>query len=196
MHVYGDNGSRLKALGLVAVISVIFSIAAERVFNGLGIGPSWLVSAPAVAASFGIVYGFVERTAWRWRALRAVGIIDTLPVAGKYRGELASSYGGTRLPVELEVEQSWTRISVRLKVLESESSTSLSLAATLHREGVSRSRLTYFYRNTVRPTVADSDMNDHDGTAEIVIDTGAGTATGRYYNYRGRQGNLDLSKRA
>jgi hypothetical protein len=57
-----------------------------------------------------------------------------------------------------------------------------------------RARLTYTYRNQPRPGVADADMNDHDGTAEVVIDTRTGELTGRYFNFRGRQGAVTLTR--
>jgi hypothetical protein len=52
----------------------------------------------------------------------------------------------------------------------------------------------YTYRNQTRPGVADQDMNDHDGTAEVVIDTQTGELHGRYFNFRGRQGTLTLTR--
>jgi hypothetical protein len=37
-------------------------------------------------------------------------------------------------------------------------------------------------------------MNDHDGTAEVVLDGVTGELTGRYFNFRGRQGTLSLTR--
>jgi hypothetical protein len=54
-------------------------------------------------------------------------------------------------------------------VLPPTSSTSYSITAALATEGHHHTRLTYTYRNQTRPGVADVDMNDHDGTAEVVV---------------------------
>ncbi len=151
-------------------------------------------SAPTVAAVFGILYGVLDKWAWRWRVLRATSVITTPVVSGNYVGLLRSSYNGTERAIVLDVEQSWTRIVIRFSVTDVQSSDSISLAAAVTDIGQHHARLTYVYRNTVRPGLADADMNDHDGTAELTLDTKAGSATGRYYNYRGRQGTLALTR--
>ncbi len=45
------------------------------------------------------------------------------------------------------------------------------VSATAHRQA----RPTYTHRNQTRPGVTHADMNDHDETAEIVIDSVTGT---------------------
>ena len=194
MHVYSYGSSRVRPLGLIAFLAVLLAIGANLLLEWLQLGPPWLISAPTVAASFAILYGLYETSAWRWRLLRLLQVADTPNVSGTYEGELVSSYNGTRLPVRIEIEQSWTRIIVRFTVVNPSSSDSISLAAALTPIGRSQARLTYTYRNLVRPGIADPDMNDHDGTAELTIDINAGVARGRYYNYRGRQGMLQLSR--
>lgn len=194
MHAYSFAGDRLRAFGLIAFLAVIFAITANTVSDKVGLGPPWLVSAPTVAAVFGILYGVVDKWAWRWPLLRVTGVINTPVVSGHYEGRLRSSYQNTELPITIDIEQTWTRLIVRLKVLSPQSSDSISLAAALRDVGQHRAQLTYVYRNTVRPGFAEPDMNDHDGTAELTIDAVDHTATGRYYNYRGRQGTLELTQ--
>lgn len=195
MHAYSYSGDRIKAFGLMAFLAVVLAIAINAVATWLGLGPPWLVSAPTVAAVFGILYGIVDKWAWRWKVLQAVGVITTPDVSGKYKGMLRSSYHNTERQIEVDIEQSWTRIVVRFFVLTGESSESISLAAALQEVGHRHARLTYMYRNTVRPGYADPDMNDHDGTAELTVNLDAQQADGRYYNFRGRQGALQLSSR-
>jgi hypothetical protein len=194
MHAYSHGDERGRALGLIAFLSVVLSIALNVVYEWLHVGPAWLLSAPTVAATFGILYGLLERFAWRWSLLRALGIVATPIVEGHYVGQLVSSYQQVTLPVRIEIEQTWTRLVVRFKVTEPASSESISLAASLGDIGRHQARLTYSYRNTIRPGVAERDMNDHDGTAELSIDAATGLASGRYYNYRGRQGTLALQR--
>ena len=195
MHAYSYSGDRLRAFGLIAFLAVIIAILANAAADAMNLGPDWLVSAPTVVAVFGILYGVVDKWAWRWRLLRTTGVITTPVVAGRYTGELRSSYnGGTDLAIAIDIEQTWTRIVVRLRVPTAQTSESISLAAALNEVGQRQARLTYMYRNTVRPGFAEPDMSDHDGTAELTIDTSSGAADGRYYNHRGRQGTLRLTR--
>ncbi|HEY1215003.1 MAG TPA: hypothetical protein VGE93_15335 [Bryobacteraceae bacterium] len=194
MHVYSSNDSRTSALGTISLCAVVVSIAANILFSKITFLPGWIISAPTVAASFGLLYKALDQYAWRWDALRKIGIIEVPVVDGKYVGELVSSYQGVRIPVSIRIDQTWTRIAIRFDVLAPATSTSYSITAGLGRDGHNDARLTYTYRNQTRPGVADADMNDHDGTAEIVIDCKTGKLSGRYFNFRGRQGTLDLMK--
>ncbi|MEH1058765.1 hypothetical protein V6U89_26580 [Micromonospora sp. CPCC 206171] len=194
MHVYSSSDNRTSALGAIAVGAVLLAIGANVAFQALGIGPAWLFSPPAVAASFGLLYHAMDTRAWRWAPLHRLGVIQVPVLAGVYDGQLISSYQQTTLPVRICIDQSWTKIAVRFDVLPPTSSTSYSITAALADVGHHHARLTYTYRNQTRPGVAEADMNDHDGTAEVVIDTRTGQLTGRYFNFRGRQGTLTLTR--
>jgi hypothetical protein len=196
MHAYSYSGDRLRAFGLLAFLAVVVAIGANALAEKFQLGPPWLISAPTVAAAFGLLYSAMDRWAWKWRALRAVGVANTPIVAGHYVGTLRSSWDVTTdIPIVIDVDQSWNRLIVRFEVTGGrQSSQSFSLAASLNDTGQHQARLTYMYRNSVRPGHADADMNDHDGTAELEVDTTTGMVSGRYYNYRGRQGTLELSR--
>lgn len=86
-----------------------------------------------------------------------------------------------------------TAIAVRFEVTGTSTSTSRSVTAGLDQSGHQRACLTYTYRNQASPGVAPEGLNDHDGTAELHID-GDGQMRGRYYNLRGRNGSLHLTK--
>lgn len=195
MHVYSYSGDRLRALGLLAFLAVVVAIGGNALADVAHLGPPWLVSVPTVAAAFGLLYGALDRWAWRWQLLRKAGVISTPIVEGHYEGTLRSSWqGGTDVPVSVGIDQTWSRLVVRLEVPGAQTSQSISLAATLNDSGPRHAQLTYMYRNTVRPGFAAPDMADHDGTAELTVDATTGTARGRYYTYRGRQGTIDLRR--
>lgn len=194
MHVYSSNENHTSALGTIALIAVLIAIATNAAFDALGVGPAWLVSPPAVAAAFGLIHRFVDTVAWRWPVLHRLGLIQVPVLQDIYNGQLVSSYQQTTLPVRICIDQTWTKIVVRFDVLPPTSSTSYSIAAALGAEGHQHTRLTYTYRNQTRPGIAEVDMSDHDGTAEVVINSRTGELTGRYFNFRGRQGTLTLTR--
>lgn len=193
MHSYASSSNRSKPLGLLAVCSVAAAIALQAVFDHLKIGPAWLLSPPTVGGSFGLLFLLVDRWAWRWPLLRKPGIIDTPIVEGTYEGLLRTSWDGSTREVRVKIDQTWTQIAIQFEVLAKKTSTSYSVAAAVETLGHTDARLTYTYRNQIRPGVADDDMKDHDGTAEVTI-SGAGAMSGRYYNFRGRQGTLELTR--
>ncbi|GIG03025.1 hypothetical protein [Catellatospora citrea] len=195
MHVYSSSDSRTSALGFIAVCAVLLAIGTNLAFTALKVEPAWLFSAPTVAASYGLLYKLVDQYLWKWGPLQRLGIIEVPVIDGTYTGQLVSSYMGRTLPVRIRVDQTWTRIAVRFDVLEPASSTSYSIAAGLGRDGHNDARLTYTYRNQTRPGVAEVDMNDHDGTAELTVDCVTGEMSGRYFNFRGRQGTLMLNRK-
>lgn len=197
MHVYSTADSRTSALGSIAVAAVVFAVAANAVTEWLHIGPAWLISAPSVAAAYGLLYQALERFAWRWQIIRKLGLVETPVIDGVYEGFLISSYQQKKVSVRLRVDQTWSRISVRLEVLgPAQTSTSYSVTAGLGRDGHNDARLTYTYRNQTRPGVAEADMSDHDGTAEISFSGRGGDVSGRYYNFRGRQGTISLKRQS
>ena len=57
MHAYsGDDRDRTAALGVMAVLAVLIAIGVNWVFSQVTAIPPWLVSAPAVAGVFGLLY--------------------------------------------------------------------------------------------------------------------------------------------
>jgi hypothetical protein len=189
VHTYSATDTRLKAYGLLASLAVVLAWAANAVADCLGVGPAWLVSSPTVAASFYLLHRFTDATAWRWLSLHRAGIIATPVIDGVYGGHLVSSYDRSKeVPIKLTVSQRWTAISIEMEVTGRTTSRSESVAASLDPQGHSGAHLTYTYKNAVQPATADPDMRDHDGTADLDFDIATGTATGKYYNARGRKG--------
>lgn len=194
MHAYASGGNRGPAIGMIAVLALVVAVVGNWFTEGVGLVPAWLVSAPTVAGSFGLLYQLLEHSAWKWSILHRMRLIDVPVIEGIYEGELLSSYETTRVPVRLCIDQTWSRLAVRFEVVSPATSTSYSVAAGLSSAGHHHARLVYTYRNQPKPGVADDDMRDHDGTADVVIDTLSGEITGRYFNFRGRQGSLSLQR--
>ena len=194
MHRYSSDDKRMPTLAMIAIGAVVLAIMANAVVERLGVGPAWLFSAPAVAACFSLLYRAMDTAVWRWPLLHRLGVVCVPVLQGTYEGQLVSSHAQTTRQVRVCIDQTWTRIAIRLDVFAPTSSTSGSTTAGIFADGHFRSRLTYTYKNQIRPGVADSPTNDHDGTTDVVIDARSGELTGRYFTQRGTQGTLTLRR--
>jgi hypothetical protein len=192
MHAYA-TGSRTTAYGYLAVIAVILALALNAAVDATSFSYGWLLSAPSVGAAFVLLLGAFDTKIWRWVWLRKFGVTSTPVIDGTYEGVAKSTYANTIIPVRLTIDQNWLRILIRFEVVGLETSTSRSAAASVLNEGRDDARVTYTYSNRIKPSFADADMRDHDGAAELVI-TPSGLVRGRYFNARGRQGDLELQK--
>lgn len=193
MHSYSTNTSRLTAYGSMAAVSVVIAIAIAKLISRYNLSPAWLVSPPALGGVYGIIYTMVDKTWWKWKLLRILGLIKERPIDGVYEGRVISDYNHKELPVRVEISQTWTKILVRLEVLEPELSTSCSITANVEDMGNGCVRLTYTYRNDPNHGIADDDMQGHEGTSELIVKPN-GSAKGRYFNSRGRKGVIDLNR--
>ncbi|HVS58612.1 MAG TPA: hypothetical protein VHD60_02610 [Candidatus Saccharimonadales bacterium] len=193
MHSYSTNTSRLGTYSVIAAISVAIAVLIAKLTSHYNLGPTWLVSPPALGGVYGIVYATVDKILWKWTPLRMFGLINEMRVYGVYEGIVISDYNHKELPVRIEINQTWTKILVQLEVLEPELSASCSITTSVEGMGNRCARLTYTYRNTPNHGIADDDMQGHEGTGELIIKPN-GTARGRYFNSRGRKGTLRLNR--
>ena len=199
MHPYTTQESRVALYGGLATLSVAVSWLITALSSSLS-WPQWLISGPSVAGTFALLYWTFDRYAWRWVWARAIGRVNVADIAGTYEGKLVSTYEdqtgqSTEIELRLEISQTWTRMSVEMTLEhQSSSSSSISALGSVIREG-SATRLTYIYRNRINPAVADADMGDHDGAADLLI-YADGRLTGRYFNVRPRAGTIEAQKQA
>lgn len=193
MHAYSGKDSRARVYALLATVSVVVAIIVNAITDAIGLRPAWLFSSPTVGATYYFLYRLLDSRAWKWDLLRKTGFVDTPVVAGTYEGHLVSSYGADKIPIKLTISQSWTGIFIRMEVLNKETSKSRSVTASLDLEGHDGAHLTYAYKNEIQPGIADDDVTDHDGTADLDVNLADRKISGRYYNARGRQGNLRLT---
>lgn len=192
MHAYATN-SRTQVFGGLAVVAVVIAIACNRAVDATGFSYGWLISAPSVGAAFVALLGIFDVWIWRWRWLHVLGAVGTPVIDGTYEGTIRSSYAATMVPVRVVIDQRWLGILIRFEVLGTTTSTSNSVTAAVYSEGRNDARLTYTYSNRIRPGIADDDMADHDGTADVTV-MPDGRMHGRYFNLRGRQGVMELQR--
>lgn len=192
MHAYA-TGSRTEAYSFLAVIAVILAITVNAGVDATGFEFGWIISAPSVGGFFVGLLRIFDTKAWRWRWVRRIGVTSTPIVEGVYEGTIRSTYHGVEMPVRLRIEQRWLRILIRFQVLDPQTSESRSAAAAVTDEGHYDARLIYTYSNKIRHGIAEVDMSDHDGAADVVLSED-GRIRGRYFNARGRQGVLELTR--
>lgn len=196
MHPYSTEESRVSTYAALAVVSVVVSWGVVAATSALS-WPQWLISAPSLAATFGLSYRVFDRWLWRLPFFHKLGMVGVSLIAGTYKGRLISTFqdpqgNAIEKDITLKVSQTWTRISVEMTVSSgSSSSVSTSAIGSVTADG-SATRLTYIYRNRVNPGVADADMGDHDGAAQLRIYSD-GRVSGRYFNSRPRAGTIEAT---
>lgn len=195
MHPYSSSENRVPVYIVIAVLSVLLAWAVNVVTELLD-WPGWLFGGPSVALFYTLMYwGFRE---WGWRSELAarLRLSQMRNISGTYRGFLKSTWKDEHdNPIEksctLEIYQSWTDVSIKLTVADqASSSASVAAALTAQPAGV---LVHYYYRNEVKPGIADEDMSDHDGSASFEWRERDRTISGRYFNMRPNKGSLTFS---
>jgi hypothetical protein len=199
VHSYSTRESRVKVYSVIAVVSVVVAWSLVWLTSRWD-WPQWLVSVPSLGGVFALLYGVFDRWLWRLRLVRWLGLVNIADVAGSYEGALISTFKDktgkqTRRNVTFNIRQTWTQLEVIMSVRGgSSTSRSQSAVASVSNRG-SGTHLIYVYHNQVNPAIADPDMSDHEGAADIEI-TADGTLTGRYFNSRPRAGSISARRKS
>jgi hypothetical protein len=192
-----------KERDYLAFAFAAFAIMAGYISNALlsllhvdSLLPLWLLSVPSPLGFYWIFFKLFDRFLWRCRVWKKLGLIRTPDLNGHYEGSFKSSYDNFVADrfCKLEIEQTWTRISVRATF---DRSSSTNLVSGMSVVGPV-SRLSYQYQN--EPSVhASSSMHPHVGTIWLDIqeqDQDTTVLKGEYYTGRGRgtTGLLEVRK--
>lgn len=126
-----------------------------------------------------------NKWAWKWKPIRYLHKVPVL--YNRYGGMLTSSYDESKkYDCSLEIEQTYTSVSVRLKTKESKSD---SIKATICEINGSK-RLLYTYQNDPQATIQDRSAI-HYGTAILYVDD-IKNLEGNYFTGRKTVGTLVL----
>ena len=194
MHDYAiDSRERVFVVRILFMASALVSgIAAVLIPPDL-LPMRWLLPIPSIALVFGVSYWAFDNWLWRWRFLRVVRLISVPDLRGTWTGTVASSYTGFEKtqPVTVTIEQTWTKLAVRLKAAESHSWSITASILTNSPEGLV---LTYLFDNDPEAESVGT-MQRFRGTT-ILVCTAADRLEGYYYTGRGRQtyGSLNLGR--
>lgn len=194
MHEYAtDAGGRRTAPLVVAALSVLVAFVFYKVSGHYGWTPPWWLDVPTPLATFGVLMGIYDRSAWRWRIgpLRLSAVPD---YNGTWQGTVTSDFNPEKsIPATLVIRQTWSRVSVELR---GEHSSSRSTMASIMTEDAAEPGLRYEYRSDPRNLAPDG-MNAHRGVAHLRLDA-AGQLDGDYYSGRSRKttGRMSFRKGA
>ena len=141
-----------------------------------------------------IIWGVFVKWLWKWKGF--YGWLVPFPnLAGNWIGEINSNWEGAENPIstEININQTFFHITVRLKTGESES---ISNAASFDIDPNRKvSRLFYSYMNTPKPTLRDRSQI-HYGTTLLNFDGYPVTElTGEYWTSRESTGEIRLKKK-
>ena len=195
MHDYAiDSRERVAVVRILFMASALVSAVATVLIPSDLIPMRWMLPIPSIALVFGVSYWAFDNWLWRWALLRTMRLISVPDLRGTWTGTIASSYSEfeTNQHVTVSVEQTWTKLAVRLNAAESRSWSVTASVLTNAPEGMV---LTYLFDNEPKAESART-MHRFRGTAILVSDT-SGRLEGDYYTGRGREthGSIKLRRR-
>ena len=185
MHDYTiDSRERVFVVRILFMASALVSgIAAVLIPSDL-LPMRWLLPIPSIALVFGVSCWAFDNWLWRWGFLRVVRLISVPDLRGTWTGTVASSYTGFEKtqPVTVTIEQTRTKLAVRLNAAESRSWSITASILTNSPEGLV---LTYLFDNDPQAESAIT-MQRFRGMT-VLVRTPADQLEGYYYTGRGRE---------
>ena len=204
MHPYSIKSNAEKMWYIVAILSFIFSLG-FFIFNTKYISPAvsdeygiFFSASPIILFGFfyGIFYQITDKWGWKNKIIQMKYKIPNLN--GKWTGKLISKYEHKKdenadavpkeINIELEIIQTWKKISITLITEESKShSLTTSIIQTY-----GRWQINYQYLNEPKVHSID-EISIHHGTAVLDFDENEKTLNGYYYNKeRNTSGEISL----
>jgi hypothetical protein len=198
MHPYSIYEPRVRVYSLLAILSVALAWLVSLATSPFD-WPEWFVGAPSVVGVYALLYRVFDRWFWRTPLAQRFGLAGVPDLSGTYDGKLTSTYrdsAGDNVvrDISLAIQQTWTKMSVEMAVTSgSSTSRSISAVGSISHDGTA-TRLIYLYQNKVNPGLADDDMRDHEGAADLRIKRD-GKLEGSYFNARKRAGTIQATRR-
>lgn len=191
MHEYSsDAPDRKVARWIIASLAV-----AAAYFYGItsiyfSFTLPWWVESPSIMLIYGLIHYFYNNRLWK---LKLFGVrFSYIPNCnGTWFGEIESTFQrGTKIFGMLQINQTWSKISLYFK---NETSESFSRMASLNITSGPSQGLIYEYANEPR-TNASETMHSHRGFAFLKLSTDGERLDGDYYTGRDRnyQGTMSF----
>lgn len=145
--------------------------------------PPMLLSLLGAGAVFAGLYFVLNHWAWKWPGISSLLKVPDLSGTWSCQGRTLDAEGQTRYEwqASITVVQYWDKLRIRLSTQNSGSS---SMSAALAHDSVDGYVLLYHYRNDPKPGAVG--LASHTGCAVMTIAKDVKSATGEYFNGRGR----------
>ena len=171
----------------------MFSVVANKYINSFIADYDALIGQhlgfPTITIVFTIFFLLWDQLLWKVKPFNR--LISVPDLNGKWQGSLKSETGKD-INVELSVNQTWRKLSVKL---ETENSHSISSSAHLNKKTPELYELVYNYTNHPDYDTPDS-MNIHEGTAKLRFEPKSHHIVGDYYSgpNRNNSGRIDVQR--
>lgn len=156
--------------------------------------PPTVLSLLGAGVVFGALYWILNKWAWKWPGIGLVLKVPDISGTWDCAGTTLSSDGSIRYEwtANVIIIQSWDKLRIRLANATSGSN---SISAALAQDSVDGFVLLYHYRND--PKADAVSLASHTGCSVMTIATDLKSATGDYFNGRGRMtfGTMNWTKR-
>ena len=183
-----------SAISGALVFAFLIAVDLAKKFGWNANVPPTLLSLLGAGAVFGFLYWVLNKWAWKWPGIGLALKVPDLSGTWACVGKTLDSDGSTKYDWQAEVTivQSWDKLRLRLATKTSGSS---SISAALAYDSVDGFVLLYHYRND--PKVGTTGLASHTGCSVMTFDNDLKSATGDYFNGRGRMtfGTMNWTKR-
>jgi hypothetical protein len=196
MNINNDNYKQFTVFILLLVgISATITYAISAVLQKYGIIIPWYVETPSIPAIYALLFYIFNRFLWKRNLFRKLDIVVADDLNGKWNGFVKSSYDNFQkeIPIELQIEQSATRVKIYGKFGKSKS---VSVHENFSRSEIdNKVALFYFFRNEPNYDAAET-MATHEGAVKLTYSKEENKMTGYYYSGRDRNnhGTIEVKK--
>ena len=195
MHPYAtDSNERKFVPSLIALLSLIAALVLGKLLEYTSLTIPWWFDSPAIIGFYSIIYYFFEKSLWKCKFFRKIGIVKLPNLNGIWKGTVISSYDEHSKEYEttFTIRQNWRKISI---IGQFEMSKSYSLTASIIVDDQPETTLSYEYRNEPFSSAVET-MEIHRGFNSLTLNPNGQELSGTYYSGRGRQniGELKLER--
>lgn len=178
----------------VLVYALLSAVDLAKKFGLNANVPPTLLSLLGASSVFGFLYWMLNKWVWKWPGIGLALKVPDMSGVWDCVGTTLACDGSTKYDwkAEITIVQSWDKLRIRLVTSKSGSS---SISAALAHDSVDGFVLLYHYRND--PKVDAVGLTSHTGCAVMTIAKNLKSATGDYFNGRGRMtfGTMNWTKR-
>jgi hypothetical protein len=197
-HSYSTDSAERRIIPFfLAAFAIAAAYLTAHVIEAQGWKIPWWVSPLDTMGYYGLFYWLFDHWIWRTRPMRLLKITRIPCLAGRWEGEVVSSYDldvGNPTPkkIEVTVSQTWRELSI---LANTPTSSSYSVSGSVLVNGICS--MSYEYVNEPR-ALAPETMHTHRGTTRVLVKQDGNLLEGEYYSGRDRKniGTMTLKRLA